>query len=53
MPKTRMGKQGLRGKTSNSCNARDEKEHPIYDSAENYMMYTSDACQTNFTNGQM
>jgi hypothetical protein len=51
-PKTRQGPEGHCDATSNTCR-EPTGQTPIYDPIDNYMMYTSDACQSRFTNGQM
>jgi len=52
-PKTYPGPPGHCDKTSNTCNKFKEGTSPVYDPIDNYMMYTSDDCQSRFTDGQM
>ncbi|GAB1317948.1 hypothetical protein MFIFM68171_08158 [Madurella fahalii] len=52
-PKTRQGVSGSCDNTSNTCNRNAEGDNPILDPIENYMMYTSDDCQSRFTEGQI
>jgi len=50
-PKTGMGVEGACDRKSNTC-AEPKGQTPIYDPVENYMMYSSDDCMSQFTKGQ-